>query len=156
MKIVVTVTGKKGRFKTYLIEVIEGERIIQSETAEGAVQRDEIVWKMAELYNILDIETREELKFTTIPSIPVLEEMEADEFFEDNREFVYDRILQAVSEGLTFNRTSIRLFELNGTGVYITSNRGDWKGGLQDALDYYVSIEDYDKCTYTKELIEAL
>lgn len=156
MKIVVTVTGKKGRFKTYLIEVIEGERIIQSETAEGAVQRDEIVWKMAELYNILDIETREELKFTTIPSIPVLEEVEADEFFEDNREFVYDRILQAVSEGLTFNRTSIRLFELNGTGVYITSNRGDWKGGLQDALDYYVSIEDYDKCTYTKELIEAL
>ena len=156
MKIVITATGKRGRYKTYTIEVFEGDRLIAGESAEGAIQRDEIVWKMAELYNIIDIETREDHKFTEIPSIPVLEEVEADDFFEENKEFVYNRIIQAVSEGLTFKRPSIRLFELNGTGVYITSNRKDWKGGVQDALDYFVSIEDYDRCIEARELMEAL
>lgn len=149
--------GKKG--KNFLIQVIDGANIIHSETAKGLQERDETVWKLADLYNALDIEmvsVQEEFKFTEIPSIPVLEEEEVDEFFESNSDFVYVRILQAVEEGVRSGRDSIRLFELNGTGVYITSNKKDWKNGVQQALDYFITTEQYDRCIAARQLMQSL
>ena len=98
----------------------------------------------------------EEFRFTDIPSIPVLELEEADVFFDENSEFVYERILQAVEEGIIANRNEIRLFELNGTGVYVTSNRPDWSQGVQQALDYFILLEKYDKCIIARQLLQKL
>ncbi len=159
MRIVVTPAGKKGKSRIYFIEVLDGTRSVHAESVEGTNKRDEVIWRLAELYNVLDIsikEEKEDFKFAEIPSIPVLEEGEADEFFEDNREFVYARVLQAVTEGLKAKQKSIRLFELNGTGVYLTSNRIDWKNGVQDALEYFLSVEQYDKCIIARQLMLKL
>ena len=161
MKIIVTSTKKKGKTKTYQVDVVDGERILHTEVVEGVMRRDELVWKLAELYNALDIDMKEtaateEFMFAEIPTIPVLEEEEADEYFESNKEVVYNRILQAVGEGIISERENIRLFELNGTGVYITSNREDWSVGVQQALDYFVSVEQYDKCIAARQLLQDL
>jgi hypothetical protein len=158
MKIIVTSTGK--RKKTHHVEVLDGTISVHKESVTGIKERDELVWRLADLYGALDIEVvdepAEEFKFTPIPSIPVLEEEEADEFFDDNSEFVYDRILQAVEEGVRSKRDSIRLFELNGTDIYITSNKKDWKGGVQQALEYFISVEQYDKCIVARQLMLRL
>jgi len=158
MKIIVTSTGKKK--KTYHVEVVDGSISVHKESVNSIEERDELVWQLADLYNALDIEVMdgktEEFKFTEIPSIPVLEEEEADEFFDDNSEFVFDRILQAVEEGVIAKRDSIRLFELNGTDVYITSNREDWKSGVQQALDYFAAVEQYSKCIVARQLMLKL
>ena len=159
MKIVVTSTGKKGKIKTFTIEVFDEGRVIYTELVEGLHRRDEAIWRLAELYNALDIDTvegKEEFRYTEIPTVPVLEESEADEFFEENSEFVYSRILQAVSEGIKAKQDSIRLFELNGSGVYMTSNRSEWKIGVQQALDYFLSVEQYDKCIIARQLMSEL
>lgn len=158
MKILVTAIGK-GKTRKFTISVLDNDTIIYTETVQGVAERDKMIWKLAELYDAVDVdikEGKEEFMFVEIPSIPVLEEDEADEFFEDNKEFVYDRILQAVNEGLHLKRNSIRLFELNGTGVYITSNRADWKNGVQQALDYFLSVEQYDKCVTARQLMLQL
>lgn len=159
MKILVTTTPTSSG-KKYLIEVLEGNTTMHSEVAKDLANRDRIVWSLADLYNTVDIEMKddkeEDFKFSAIPSIPVLEEDEADEFFEENKELVYTRILQAVEEGLESGRDSIRLFELNGTGVYITSNRLDWKEGVSQALDYFLYMEDYDKCVQARQLSSSL
>ena len=159
MKIVVT-SISKNKSKTYLIEVCDGTTIIHSEEVKGIKDRDTVVWKLADLYNSIDIEMKDskavDFKFTEIPSIPVLEIEEADTFFDENSDFVYERILQTVEEGLRSKRTEIRLFELNGTGVYVTSNRPDWKVGVQQALDYFVLTEQYDKCITARQLLQKL
>ena len=159
MKIVVTSIGKKGK-KKYNIQVVDGEHLIHEEVTQTLKSRDEAVWKLADLYGAVDIEMKDlkddEFKFAEIPSIPVLEEEEADEFFEDNSDFVYERILQAVEEGVRSQRGSIRLFELNGTGVYITSEKVEWKNGVQQAMDYYIAVEDYAKCIVARQLLTKL
>lgn len=159
MKILVTTTPTSTS-KKYLIEVVEGNTVLHTEVAKDIVNRDKIVWSLADLYNTVDIEMKddkeEDFKFSTIPSIPVLEEEEADEFFEENKELVYTRILQAVEEGIESGRDSIRLFELNGTGVYITSNKVDWKEGVSQALEYFLSMEEYDKCVQIRQLMSSL
>ena len=160
MKIVVTQVNRKNGKKTYDIEVMDGESVVHSETVQGLQSRDRVVWDLADTYGAVDIEMREdkeaEFKFTEIPSIPVLEEDEASDFFEDNNDFVYDRLIQAVQEGIQSGRQSIRLFELNGTGVFMTSNKADWQKGVQQALDYFEIIEDYDKCILARQLLKDL
>ncbi len=159
MKIVVT-SINKNKSKTYLIEVCDGTNIVYSEKVKGIKDRDAVVWKLADLYNSIDIEMKDsksvDFKFAEIPSIPVLEIEEADTFFDENSEFVYDRILQAVGEGLISKCTEIRLFELNGTGIYVTSNKPDWKVGVQQALDYFILTEQYDKCVTARQLLQKL
>ena len=95
MKIVVTLTNKN-KSKTYLIEVCDGGTIIHSEEVKGIKDRDTVVWRLADLYNSIDIEMKDskavDFKFTEIPSIPVLEIEEADLFFDENSDFVYERI----------------------------------------------------------------
>ncbi len=143
MKIVVTRSATKKQ--SYIIAVVDSGNCIHKESVDGVAKRDEVVWKLADLYNALDIEiiepNQEEFKFTEIPVIPVLDEEEAEEYFEDNKEAVYDRIIQAIKEGLHVNRNEIRLFELNGTGVYLTSKKPNWKRGLEQALQHFIEIE---------------
>jgi hypothetical protein len=158
MKIIVMSAGKKNS-KSFLVQVMDGENVVHSENVKGVKERDALVWSLADLYSAVDIELKdveEEFRFTEIPSIPVLEEEEADEFFEDNQSMVYNRILQAVEEGVRAERDSIRLFELNGTGVYITSTKSNWKSGVTQALEYFISTEEYDRCIVARQLMQKL
>lgn len=162
MKIVV-LQPKASKPNLYTIQVVDGSTIVHTENANGLAERDETVWRLADLYDALDIEVREktktskqEFRFSEIPTIPVLDEEDASAFFEENEEFVYDRMLQAVEEGITTKRPFIRLFELSGTGVYITSIRSSWKSGLEQALQHYLSTENYEKCAVVKTLINRL
>jgi len=162
MKIVV-LSGESDP-QSYSIQVIDEGRILRTEKAEGLTERDRIVWWLADLYNTPDIELRTdanlqpdlEFKFSEIPSIPVLQEEDATSFFESEQQMVYDRIVQAVSEGINTKRPFIRLFELNGTGVYITSQRATWSSGLNQALDFFLALEDYEKCSTIKRLLKRL
>jgi len=162
MKIVV-LQQKADKPDHYTIQVVDGSTIVHSENAEGLAQRDEVVWKLADLYDALEIELKEkpkpqpvEFRFSEIPSIPVLNEGEAKDYFESSEQFVYDRMLQAIEEGIITKRPFIRLFELNGTGVYITSVKSSWKAGLNQALEFYLETEQYEKCAVIKTLINRL
>lgn len=160
MKIYVYKVDGKTR-QTFVVQVAEGETIYHTEIAHGLKKRDEIVWKLAEEYKVVDIESREsekpgEFKFSEIPSIPVLDEFEAEDYFERNKDVIYSRILQAVEEGIIADKAIIRLFELNGTGEYLTSNKEDWKEGLYKCIDHFTQNEDYEKCAIATNLISKL
>lgn len=146
--------------KKYKVLLTNGSVVLQEVVVTGVKLRDELVWKWCDLYSTVDIimheEKQKEFKFSVIPSIPVLEEEDAEEFFEDNEDFVYGRIVQAVEEGIQASLTEIRLFELNGTDVYITSKRESWEAGLQNALTFFEEVEDYEMCERVTKLIGQL
>lgn len=162
MKILVTVSGTK-RTRKFIVQVSDGNELVHEEIVTNVADRDALVWKLADLYSCVDIEMKddsmeiiEEFRFSEIPSIPVLEEEEADIFFEEECDLVYNRIIQAVDEGVKMNQELIRLFELNGTDVYITSKKEDWKNGVEQALEYFVQKEQYDKCIAARQLLSKL
>ena len=106
--------------------------------------------------NMIGSQQAKKFKYSEIPSIPVLDEDEAVDFFENKSEWVFDRIVQAVTEGLFMNTNEVRLFELNGSGAYMTAEKSGWGAGIKSALEYYIAIEAYEKCTPTKQLLEKL
>lgn len=161
MKIVVSTIGRKGENK-HLVQVVDHNNIVHSETTQSITQRDKLVWQLAETYNVLDIEVRrsslatvteDEFRFSEIPSIPVLDMEDATAFFDDHEDLVFNRILKAIEEGIVMDLDHIRLFELNGTGVYLTSEREDWKNGIEKAIEYFISTEEYEKCIVGKQLL---
>jgi hypothetical protein len=162
MKIVVSIVSTKKGCE-HLVQVMDNNHVVHSETTTNIEQRDKLVWQLAEMYNALDIEvtqnkhkSEEEFRFSEIPSIPVLDEEDAVAFFEDHEDAVYDRILEAVGEGLFLDLDEIRLFELNGTDVYLTSERENWKSGVEKAIDHFVKVEQYEKCIIGRQLLNKL
>jgi hypothetical protein len=82
--------------------------------------------------------------------------VDAKDYFDENESIVYNRILVAIKEGIRADLDRIKLFELAGTGVYVTSSREDWKSGLKGALDYFEEVEEYEKCALCRDLLLTL
>jgi hypothetical protein len=159
MKIVVT-KQESGKHK---VEVVEGSTTFHTELVASIKQRDEVVWSLAATYNAVDIEfgakivkKTTEFRYSEIPSIPALYESEAREYFDEEEEFVFERILEAIGEGIEVKADTIRLFEIDGTGKYLTSNREDWIGGLKQAIDYFLTVERYEMCVDAQKMIDKL
>lgn len=163
MRIVVSIVPTKKGNK-HLVQVMDNNVLVYSETAASIVLRDELVWQLAETYNALDIVvthnkkqiSQEVFTLSEIPSIPVLDQEDAEAFFDDQESMIFSRILQAVEEGVTLELDVIRLFELNGTNVYLTSDKSDWKGGVERAIDYFIKQEQYEKCVVGRQLLSKL
>ena len=169
---IVAETIKKRNKTMFIVKVVDGTTILDEQTAQSITKRDELIWSLAEQFNTTDIhiiniketksgkETKKEdkpkFKFSEIPSIPVLDLQDASDYFDDHEDIVYNRVIVAVKEGLESNRDTIRLFELNGTGVYLTSEREDWVPGLESAEKFFLSKEEYEKCAVCVELKNKL
>lgn len=162
VKIIVTKTKLPAGKSTFRIEVVDGETIVYTDEANDIKTCDKKVWNLSEVYNIVDIEiytsesTPSNFKLSEIPSIPALDEEEASEYFENNQDIVYNRIIQAVEEGIITKRKQIRLFELNGLNTYITSDRENWVNGLVEAIKYFETVEKYEQCHKAKNLQDTL
>ena len=149
----------KQKGKKFTVTLMDGTNMIKEQIVTGVEARDQAVWELTDTYNVSDVvldskkKANKQYKQSPIPTIPVFDEEEADDFFEENQEFIYNRIVQAVAEGVMFGVDSLRLFELNGTGTYMTSNRVDWKSGLQPALKYFEITEQYEKCVRVRDLM---
>ena len=162
MKIIVT-TQQSGEHK---VEVVENGTTFHTELVSSIEQRDKIIWDLADLYNAIDIEivtktikpkeVKKEFMYSEIPTIPVLYDEEAQDYFDEESEFVFERIVQAIDEGLQAGVDNIRLFELDGTGKYLTSKKEDWKEGLEQAIQYFITVERYEQCKEAQDLIDKL
>lgn len=165
----------KSRNKThFVVRVVEDDTVIVEQTAATVNKRDELIWDFAEQFNTTDIQIigtisvdktkqtedapkgKAKFKYSEIPVIPVVEMSDASDYFDDHEDIVFNRVLVAVREGIESGRNVIRLFELNGTGVYLTSEKADWKSGLDNAEKYFLTTEEYEKCAVCQELKNKL
>jgi hypothetical protein len=84
--------------------LIDETNILQETTVTTVEERDKLIWELTDTFNIIDIEVEDtklkKTKLSEAPSIPVFDEEDATDFFEENEELVYSRILQAVNEGI--------------------------------------------------------
>ena len=166
MKIKVITSTNRTSQKNYKVVVEDHGFVVIEGMADNLQDRDKMVWGWAEQYGVVDIEYErddtvieekdKEFRFTEIPSIPVLSEQDAEEFFESDPECLYTRITVAVGEGVQSGRRSVRMFELNGTGQYLSSDRQYWKVGLEKALNYFKGRAAYEKCAEVHRLMAQL
>jgi hypothetical protein len=69
---------------------------------------------------------------------------------------VMEELVLAIKEGVTNKKKSISLFALADTDYYINIEKEQWVMSLNNALHYYVEIEDYNKCIECRDILNKL
>ena len=69
---------------------------------------------------------------------------------------VYKSLIDGVSEAIKSNKKEIKLCEVKNSNLYITVEKPEWKKSLDSALQFYIDIEEYEKCSKIKKLIDKL
>ena len=72
------------------------------------------------------------------------------------KEVIIEEAIRAIKEGIEKKRSSISLFEVAYSDYYIDLVKDNWKPTLEKALEYYLELEDYDRCAEARDLINKL
>lgn len=157
------IRAKKISSKEYLIEVWDDDLLVQTKLAKDILERDRIVFDLCDMHNIVDVEYVNMTKIheiedvdSGIPVLPYTDTFQLENYFDTHNVEVFNRILEAVKEGIATKKKKIKLFQISNTGVFIDSLKRDWPSGLRVAHQFFLDVEDYDKCTECLALLDKL
>jgi len=69
---------------------------------------------------------------------------------------IIEETVTAIKEGMKKKKKSAPIFEIAGSDCYLEIEKDKWKSSLENALEYYVEHEDYNKCIECRDLISKL
>ena len=69
---------------------------------------------------------------------------------------VYKSMVENITEGVELKLESVNVAEIENLDLMISVPKTEWKGGLKNAMDYYIEKEEYEECTKIKNLIEKI
>ena len=61
-----------------------------------------------------------------------------------------------IANGIKDDLESVNIAEIKNHDVIISVPKTEWKGGLENAMDYYIKREEYEICSKIKKLIKKL
>ena len=61
-----------------------------------------------------------------------------------------------IAEGIEDNLESVNVAEIKNHDIILSVPKSEWKGGLENAMNYYIEKEEYEECSKIKEIIERL
>lgn len=86
--------------------------------------------------------------------------LELQDYIEHEKAEMYEMIVQSIDQAYAMGaiEAPVVVFYIEEEDVYIDmiSYRSDWQESLTLALNYYVTVEEYEKCARLKKLIEKL
>ena len=65
-------------------------------------------------------------------------------------------LVSNIAEGIEDNLESVNVAEIKNHDIILSVPKSEWKGGLKNAMDYYIEKEEYEECTKIKKLIEKI
>ena len=69
---------------------------------------------------------------------------------------VFKSLVKNIAIGVDLNLESVNIAEIKNHDVIISVPKSEWKGGLENAMNYYIEKEEYEECSKIKKLIEKL
>tara|TARA_R110002167_G_scaffold171811_1_gene369888 strand:- start:96 stop:374 length:279 start_codon:yes stop_codon:yes gene_type:complete len=61
-----------------------------------------------------------------------------------------------IADGIEDNLESVNVAEIKNHNIIISVPKTEWKGGLENAMEYYIKTEEYEECSKIKNLIEKI
>lgn len=100
------------------------------------------------------------MKRRKIPTLQYNVKRETDyKMITDNpitKRYVYDMLLEAVKHALEKNKSEIELLKIYNTNMCLCIHQKDWKSMLNNAIEFFASQENYEKCQEYKDVINSL
>ena len=61
-----------------------------------------------------------------------------------------------IASGIKEELESVNIAEIKHHDVIISVPKDEWKSGLENAMEYYIKIEEYEVCSKIQKLIEKI
>ena len=61
-----------------------------------------------------------------------------------------------IADGIKDDLKSVNIAEIKHTDIILSVSKDEWKSGLEKAMEYYITTEEYEECTKIKKLIKRL
>ena len=89
-----------------------------------------------------------------IRKIPIisLEDFET----KSKKRLMFKSLVYHISEGVEYKLESVNIAEIKNTDIILSVPKTEWKGGLKNALEYYIEGEEYEQCSKVRDLINKL
>ena len=65
-------------------------------------------------------------------------------------------LVSNIAEGIEYKLESVNVAEIKNHDIILSVPKSEWKGGLENAMNYYIEKEEYEECSKIKNLIEKL
>ena len=65
-------------------------------------------------------------------------------------------LVSNIAEGIEDKLESVNVAEIKNHDIILSVPKSEWKGGLENAMDYYIEREEYEECSKIKKLIKKL
>jgi len=65
-------------------------------------------------------------------------------------------LVSNIAEGIKDNLESVNVAEIKNHDIILSVPKAEWKGGLENAMNYYIEKEEYEECSKIKKLIKRL
>ena len=65
-------------------------------------------------------------------------------------------LVTKIADGIEDNLESVNVAEIKNHDIILSVPKTEWKGGLENAMDYYIEREEYEECSKIKKLIEKI
>lgn len=157
------IKAKKLNKNEFIIEVIDDGEVIQTKLANNILERDKIIYDLCDMHDIVDVEyiNMEKLQSVTpsdidVPIIPYTDMFQLEDYFDSNNKYIFDRILDAIEDGIATKKKKIKLFQINASGIFVDSLKRDWPAGLRLAHEFFIEEEDYAKVQKCLDLLSKL
>jgi len=72
------------------------------------------------------------------------------------KDLILNEAVNAIKDGVLRNKKSISLFGIANSNLFINLKKEKWKSTLQNSMDYFVKLENYDRCIEIRDLIKKL
>ena len=100
-------------------------------------------------------EEKEESLNNDVPTLPMSSPTLIQKFITENRGVVYVYLLKMLKKAIRKDWPKVDLFRLGDTPFIAKIERKDYTSTLTDLMNYFTSIEDYEKATQCRDLINA-
>ena len=65
-------------------------------------------------------------------------------------------LVSNTAKGVDLDLESVNIAEIKNHDIIISIPKSEWRGGLENALGYYIEKEEYEVCSEIKKLINKL
>ena len=65
-------------------------------------------------------------------------------------------LVSNIAKGIEYELESVNVAEIKNHDVIISVPKTEWKGGLENAMEYYIEKEEYEECLKIKKIIDRL
>ena len=69
---------------------------------------------------------------------------------------VFKSLVKNIAIGVDLNLESINIAEIKNHDIILSVDKTEWKGGLENAMNYYIEKEEYETCSKIKNLINKI